>query len=98
MRKSVELPLVSPIYGTYQVQGVGSAVICDNPSIKNWYLNQTIIPYCSRRFLSGFSSPELDIVNSHWKLNPYLDKKIYSMEFLGGEGKIIIPNFFGAGD
>lgn len=97
MKKSVELPLVSPIYGTYQVQGVGSAVICDNPSIKNWYLNQTIIPYCSRRFLSGFSSPELDIVNSHWKLNPYLDKNFYGMEFLGGYVNPLIHNLLDAG-
>lgn len=43
MNKAVELPIVQPLYGTYQNHGAGSAVLKSNPSIRNWYLNQVMI-------------------------------------------------------
>ena len=41
--KSVQLPIVEPVYGTYHFQGGASAVIHDNPSIRNWFLNEVAV-------------------------------------------------------
>ena len=44
-KKKIELPLVEPLYSTYHYQGPGTAVLVNNPSIRNWYLNQ-VKQYC----------------------------------------------------
>ena len=66
MNKRIELPLVEPIYSTYQYQGAGGAIIKNNPSIRNWYLNEAIILTCTTKFLTGFTTPEKEIENSEW--------------------------------
>lgn len=84
MKKKVELPLVEPIYGTYHYQGSGAAAIYANPSIRNWYLNEVMILKCTKRFLSGYTSPEIDIVQSSWHDNPHFEKRWYAMQFING--------------
>ena len=73
MNKRVELPLVEPVYKTYQNQGTATAIIADNPTIRNWYLNQIMNLTCWRRFLTGWTTPALTIVDSSWTMNPYLE-------------------------
>ena len=75
MRKAIELPVAEPIYCTYNYQGSAGAVIYDNPSIRNWYLNQAMSLCCSRRFLYGFTSPEVTIVNSTVWGNPCIFRR-----------------------
>lgn len=96
-KKKVELPLVEPIYSTYHYQGDGSAVLVNNPSIQNWYLNQVLMLTCTRKFLNGFTTPEISIADSSWYLNPHLDKKLYNMQFLKGHIHGVIRNILDAG-
>lgn len=84
MKKLVELPLIEPLYSTYHGQGVTTAIIGNNKSIRNWHLNQTMNLSCSRKFLSGFTTPEINIVDSGWLSNPYFEKKWVSTEFTKG--------------
>ena len=49
MNKYAELPIIAPIYSTYHYQGDASAVINDNPSIRNWFLNNNLILIWNRR-------------------------------------------------
>ena len=74
-KKKVELPLIEPMYSTYHHQGIATAIMANNPSISNWYLNQVMILTCTRKFLTGFTTPEIGIVESSWGLNPYYRKK-----------------------
>ncbi len=97
MKKTVELPLVEPIYSTYHYQGPGSAVLVNNDSIRNWYLNQVLILSCSRKFLNGFTTPEIGLVDSSWSNNPYLERIWYSMRFLKGHTHTVIKNMLDAG-
>lgn len=96
-RKKIELPLIEPLYSTYHFQGPGSAVLVNNPSIQNWYLNQVMILSCNRKFLKGYTSPEVVMVDSSWMSNPYLDKKWYSMQFLEGHVHFVIRKLIDAG-
>ena len=61
MNKYVELPLVTPLYETYHNQGSATAIIANNPSIRNWYLNNAVNLVCNRKFLRGYTSPEVDV-------------------------------------
>ena len=84
MNKAVELPIVKPLYGTYQNHGAGSAVLKSNPSIRNWYLNQVMILQCNRKFINGFTTPNIDIPQAWWHNQPYLEQKRYEMQYLSG--------------
>lgn len=72
MKKKVELPIVEPIYGTYHNQGCGAATIYENQSIRNWYLNEAVNLRCNRKFISGYTTPEIYIEMSNLHENPYL--------------------------
>ena len=97
MKKKIELPLVEPLYSTYQYQGPGSAVLVNNPSIRNWYLNQVMILTCNRKFLNGFTTPEISVAEGTWNANPYFDKKWYVMQFLEGHVHFVIRKLLDAG-
>lgn len=97
VKKKIELPLVEPVYSTYHYQGPGSATIVNNPSIRNWYLNQVMNLTCNRKFLTGFTTPEISIADSSWNANPYFDKKWYNMQFLKGHTHYVIRNLLDAG-
>ncbi len=84
MNKAVELPIVQPMYSARHSQGGGGAILKNNPSIRNWYLNRILILQCNRKFLKGFTSPELDIEESSWYDNPHLIKKWYETRYLKG--------------
>lgn len=94
----VELPILTPMYGTYLFQGPGSAVLAGNPSIRNWYLNEVMILSCNRMFLTGhYSCPEVVVEAAEWKDNPYLEKQSYPMKFLKGHVSTVILNLLDAG-
>ena len=96
-KKKIELPLVEPLYSTYQFQGPGTATLINNPSIRNWYLNQVMILTCTRKFLNGFTTPEIGMAESSWNVNPYFDKKWYAMQFLEGHTHFVIRKLLDAG-
>lgn len=97
MRKKIELPLIEPIYSTYHFQGPGTATLVNNPSIRNWYLNQVMILTCTRKFLNGFTTPEISIAESDWIENPHLEKRWYSMQFLERHTNFVIRKLLDAG-
>ena len=96
-KKKIELPLVEPLYSTYQYQGPCTAVLINNPSIRNWYLNQVMILTCTRKFLNGFTTPEIGMAESSWNANPYFDKKWYEMQFMEGHTHFVIRKLLDAG-
>lgn len=84
MKKKIELPLVEPMYSTYHGQGPCVAISTLNPTIRNWYLNQIMNLTCSKKFLNGFTTPEINVVNSSWTANPFIEKIWITMRFTKG--------------
>lgn len=82
MKKKIELPLIEPLYSTYHGQAPATSIIVNNPSIRNFYLNEALVLKCSRKFLSGFTTPEVDINRSDFFCCPYFDRKFFSMRHL----------------
>ena len=83
MKKAVELPIVAPLYSTYHSQGNAGAILTDNLSIRNWYLNQVMMLCCNRRFLYGAMTPDVTVDESTDWENPYLKRVVFSMKYLG---------------
>lgn len=84
----VELPLVEPQYSTYHCQGIGGAIIQDNPSIRNWYLSHVIILCCNSGFISGkLSTPVVGVMDSEYWYNPSIE--ITTTPFKSIESNII---------
>lgn len=97
MKKKVELSLVDPIYSTYHYQGLATAALPNNASLRNWYLNQSMILTCNRKFLKGFTTPEIGIEESSWGDSPCFDKVCYEIQFLKGHSHSVIRNLLDAG-
>lgn len=95
MNKYVELPLVEPLYRTYH-DGIITACLNANPSIRNWFLSNTIILTCGRAFLSGGTSPGIRVEN-YSRDNPFLETKMISMKLLKGCVNQVIRNLIDDG-
>jgi len=97
VRKRVELPLVEPLYQTYHNQGAATAILKENPSIRNWYLNQVMILMCNTKFLDGFTSPDISVKDANWGANPHFDKLWYSLRYTKGYCNPIIREMLDQG-
>ncbi len=98
MKKSVELPLIEPVYRTFNFDSAGSAIAKDNPSIRNWYLNEVMNITCSTDFLKGcYTSPKLCVVNSVYEQNPHIIRIRYEIKYLGSGVHSVIRNLIDDG-
>ena len=63
MAKSVSLPFCVPVFA--HTQGIASVglVISNHPTAYNQILNQAVSPCCSRKFLRGFTTPQVYIAD-----------------------------------
>lgn len=95
MNKFAELPLIEPLYGTYHTGSI-TASITENPSIRNWFLSNTIILTCNRKFLSGYTTPKI-LIENYTFTNPCFDIVRLSMRFLKGYINPVIRNLIDAG-
>lgn len=55
------LPYVEPLYSTYQFLSNAGIPAKQNKTSDNWYYNNTVDWYCTRKFLSGFTTPEINL-------------------------------------
>lgn len=95
MNKFAELPLVEPLYRTYH-DGLITASLQSNMSIRNWFLSNTMILTCNRKFLSGFTTPEIRVENYSLN-NPMLETRWTPMRYLKGYINPLIRNLIDAG-
>ena len=83
MNNRIELPLIEPIYSTYH-NAPASAAAVNNPSIKNWFLNEIMMLTCNRIFLEGFTSPQINVLHSGIEDNPYFIKQNIDLKYIWG--------------
>lgn len=68
------LPYVEPMYSTYHWLSSAGIPAKQNTTSDNWYYNNTIEWRCTRKFLQGFTTPELSLsCGNIWNI-PFLDK------------------------
>lgn len=90
MKHNIELPIETPVYSTYNYQLASSAIFKENPTIRNWYLNEVMDLYCERDFLTGYTSPQIGILKTSWEQNPYLYSFKYPLKYIVDYSKTLI--------
>lgn len=106
MKKKIELPLASPVYTVNHGQAFSSAIFYGNDSIRNWYLNNSMVLSVSDQNVNGYFTPNVDICQSGIGDNPYIEHRQLLFTFLDGCINRIIRNmidkeyyvYFGAVD
>ena len=97
MKQATELPLIEPLYSTYHYQGIATAIIAANPTLRNWYLDHAVSLTCTRKFLGGHTSPEISITDSSFGACPHFDRTWYPTQYLGGYVPSLIRRLLDAG-
>ena len=75
------LPYVEPMYSTYHWMACAGIPAKQNETSDNWYYNNTVEWRCTRKFLQGFTTPEMGLsAGGLWNM-PFLDKSGISTRF-----------------
>lgn len=82
METHILLPVSKPFYTTYHHQANAGIAAGGNPTLRNWYLNECMLLRCGRRFLRGYTSPEVSIWNCTCDAIPQIIKSTTSTRFL----------------
>ncbi len=90
MKNKVDLPLVEPVFRTYNHLANGSAILFSNPTIRNWYLNDVCSLCCTKKFLEGYTSPQLTPLRGTHHSNPNIERVSYNTRFTKGYTNCII--------
>lgn len=92
MAKKVQLHTQLSTFSTYHAQGEAGIMIMQNPTIYNWILNNTITLDCNKRFLNGFTSPEIVVPKSSSYQIPCIESIWMPCKFFEGHVHGIIRN------
>lgn len=79
MAKSVALPFIVPNFATLQSTGAAEFAMIGHPTAYNQTLNQATNICCGRKFLGGFTSPQVSIPNISIDAYKFIEK--YSVNF-----------------
>lgn len=69
MPKTVSLPFEVPIIATTQGSAAVGIAMTGHPTAHNQILNQAVNLFCRKRFITGFTTPQVSIVN--WGIDSY---------------------------
>lgn len=70
----VLLPYVEPMYSTYHYLASSGIPAKQNMTSDNWFYNNTVDWQCSRKFLQGFTTPEMCLHTGNIWSMPFLEK------------------------
>lgn len=77
----VILPYIEPMFSTYHfLSNVGIPAKQNNTS-DNWYYNNVVEWRCTRKFLQGFTSPEMNLPRCNTGNMPFLEKTSVNTRF-----------------
>lgn len=75
------LSYVEPMYSTYQFFSNAGIPAKQNETSDNWYYNNTVEWRCTRKFLQGFTTPEINLpYGTFWDM-PLIDKIVITTRF-----------------
>lgn len=77
----VLLPYAEPMYSTYHELASAGIPVKQNKTSDNWYYNNTVDWNCNRTFLSGLTTPEINLNSGNMWYMPFLEKSGISTQF-----------------
>ena len=60
-KEVVNLPTCMPMFTTYNYKGAAGIAATPNKSFENWLYNNSVTLSCNRKFLEGYTTPEVDV-------------------------------------
>ena len=84
MSKSVALPFIVPNFATLQSSGAAEFAMIGHPTAYNQTLNQAASICCGRKFLKGFTSPQVSIPNISIDAYDFIEKYNVNFRFVYG--------------
>ena len=85
MNNKVILKAELPLFSTFHYQLTAGVALAENPTGENWYFNECNTLQCGRRFLTGYSSPELNVCRTELAFVSPVEKIPYDLRFLKEE-------------
>lgn len=93
----IDLPLCAPIYSVSHGQGSVTSILHDNISLRNWYLNNSMVLSVRDGNPGGLFRPNIDICQSGPEDNPYIERQEILLTFLDGAVCRVIKNMINKG-
>lgn len=81
MADSVSLPFSVPYFASTHASAAPGLAMAGHPTAYNGYLSQCITISCSRRFLNGYSSPEIMIPKSNIVCFNFIERYVLASRF-----------------
>lgn len=97
MERAKQLPYKEPPYCTYQYMAGAGVAAMQNPTAYNYYLNQCIILLCDKVFLTGYTSPRLNVNDAAFERLPFLERAEIRRSFIDGSELQVIRNMIDDG-
>jgi len=97
MDEHILLPVCKPFYSTYHFQANAGIVAGENPTLRNWFLNECMLLSCGRQFLRGYTSPEVNLWHSSPSENPWIRLSSVNSRFFTKRIHKLIKDFLRAG-
>ena len=97
MPKRVLLHTQFSTFSTYHAHGEAGLMIMQNPSLYNHILNNAIMLECNRRFLNGYTTPDIQVSNSGIGGLPFVEHLLMPCKFLDGYVHTIIRKMIDLG-
>ncbi len=97
MAREKQLPYIEPPFCTYQYFGSPGVVAMQIPTAYNHYLNHSMILDCGRRFLTGYTSPDLSVSCSALQDMPFIERVDVRRSFIDGCELDVIRNMIDDG-
>ncbi len=97
MEKAKQLPYKEPPYCTYQYMAGAGVAAMQNPTAYNYYLNQCMILLCDKAFLTGYTSPRLNVNDAAFECLPFLERAEIRRSFIDGAELQVVRNMIDNG-
>lgn len=95
--RNKQLPYKEPPFCTYQYFGSPGVAAMQNPTAYQWYLNHAIVLSCGRRFLTGYTSPDISIYGTRLEEMPFMERIDVKRSFIDGSELDVIRNMIDEG-
>lgn len=92
MERSKQLPYKEPPFCTFQYYGCPGVAAMQNPTAYNHYLNECIMLDCTRKFLRGYTSPDLGVQGANREALYFLERPYVRRGFMDGCEMQVIRN------
>lgn len=97
METKLILETAKPLFSTYHYQMIPGVALQENPSGENWYLNECMMLQCGKRFLQGFTTPEVGVCRTEMQYIEPVEQLPYDLRFLKEDLHKLIKRMLQAG-